>query len=164
MIKLSRLTDYAFIILTRFVTSDDTMMSSAQIAGETRLSEATVSKVLKKLSRGKILSATRGAHGGYRLSGNPADISLADVITVMEGPIALTACVEGSTDQCDIEQTCPLKGHWTPVNIILKAALDGVTLEDITKFNAQRLRDKAHTLSVAALEHQGADKTKEAYG
>ena len=132
MFKLSKLTDYAVVVLA-YLADDkmETPQSSAMIAKATSLPEPTVSKVLKLLAKSGLIESTRGTKGGYSIL-KPADsISISDIITAIEGPISLTSCVKEAEESCVIEQYCQLYGRWTPVNTALKQALGTVSLADM---------------------------------
>ena len=77
------------------------------------------------------MASHRGAHGGYSLARSPADISVADLVEALEGPVALTACVDGAEGSCGVEAVCPMRGGWDRVNTAIRAALDSVTLADM---------------------------------
>ena len=94
MLKLSKLTDYAVVVLVR-LASGDLVQTSPCIAQATGVPEPTVAKVLKALAGSGLVASQRGARGGYRLARTLSDIPVADVIAAIDGPIALTACVEG---------------------------------------------------------------------
>jgi FeS assembly SUF system regulator len=133
MIKLSKLTDYGFVLLTRFAdSSTENWHTARDLADETGLPLPTVSKLLKVFSRGGILAAHRGVHGGYNLS-RPADhITASDIIEVIDGPIAITDCVcDGHSEPCAIEDHCPTKPHWVQITNKIRAALDQVTLAEL---------------------------------
>lgn len=132
MIKLSKLTDYAVVILAEMTRMRGQTVSAAALAGKIGLPEPTVSKILKLLARQELLTSTRGTSGGYRLEREAASIPVTDIIAAIEGPISLTACTEGSHDNCALETVCALNGRWTPVNKALQAALAQVTLAQMT--------------------------------
>ena len=105
MLRLSKLTDYAVVVLIRLGEpggSPESMQTSPGIAVATGVPEPTVAKVLKALGSASLVVAQRGARGGYRLLRPLEAISIADVITAIDGPIALTACVDGSSAGCDV--------------------------------------------------------------
>ena len=83
------------------------------------------------LAHGKIIASQRGVAGGYTLSRDPKAITVADIITAMEGPIALTACVDGAVGGCDVEALCAMRGNWDKVNRAIRAALSAVTLQEM---------------------------------
>ncbi|HET9019283.1 MAG TPA: Rrf2 family transcriptional regulator, partial [Acetobacteraceae bacterium] len=121
MLRLSKLTDYAVVVLIRLCEgerggADDPVQTSPGIATATGVPEPTVAKVLKALAGDGLVVSQRGARGGYRLA-RPLDaISISDVIRAVDGPIALTACVDGGAGGCDVESLCAVKGRWDLVN------------------------------------------------
>jgi Rrf2 family protein len=97
----------------------------------TGVPEPTVAKVLKALAGAGLVNSQRGARGGYRLARPVREVSVADVITAIDGPIALTACVDGGNGSCDVESMCAVKGRWDLVNDAIHAALTGISLTDM---------------------------------
>ena len=95
MLRLSKLTDYAVVVLARLSSGTPTQTSPG-IAASTGIPEPTVAKVLKTLVAAGLVTSQRGAHGGYRLTRPLPALPVADVIDAIDGPIALTACVEGA--------------------------------------------------------------------
>ncbi len=134
MFKISRMIDYGVVIMSRLAYAQNEMMTAPEIADATGLPMPTVSKVLKSLGRSDIVDSHRGVHGGYTLGRLPGDITLADIIETLEGPVALTACVEGSDDQCKVETFCPIRGGWEKVNVAIRKALEDVTLSELSTF------------------------------
>ena len=135
MLKVSRLADYAVVILSAFCQKNEgveaQLLSAGAVSELTALPEPTVAKVLKLLARENIVISTRGAGGGYALSRPGAQISIADIVKAVDGPISLTACVEGASDACDYESCCPVRGRWDDVNLAIKGALETISLEDM---------------------------------
>lgn len=131
MLKLSRLTDYAVVVLARMGTAPEARRSAPDLAARTGLAEPTVAKVLKILAASGLVVGLRGARGGYVLARPLADIRLSEVITAFDGPIALTACVEGATGACEAEGQCPVRGRWDPVNRAIRDALAGITVAEL---------------------------------
>jgi len=135
VIKLNRMTDYAAILLSLLAYElrhdANSCLSAADISGRTGLAQPTVAKILKMLAAAGLVSATRGKSGGYALMLDPASISIAAIIEALEGPIALTACVETSVDSCASRYSCFLGGNWERVNIAIADALGSVTLADL---------------------------------
>ena len=107
------------------------VQTSPGIAATTGIPEPTVAKVLKTLAAGGLVASQRGARGGYRLLRPLSTIPIADVIAAVDGPIALTACVEGSTVECESQGLCPMRGRWDPVNEAIHQALSTITLADM---------------------------------
>ena len=88
-------------------------------------------RLMKLLAKGDLVTSTRGTAGGYVLNGQGDGISVAHIIAAIEGPIALTACVEELGHMCAVESTCGVAGNWEPANAAVKAALEKVTLSDM---------------------------------
>ncbi len=148
MLRVSKLTDYAVVVLTRLsdggVTDDGAVQTSPAIAQLTGVPEPTVAKVLKALGTSGLVLSQRGARGGYRLSRPLETISVADVIAAVDGPIALTACVDGGIGGCDVHGVCAVKGRWDLVNDSIRQALGAITLADMRDASiptAFRVRD-----------------------
>ncbi len=131
MFRLNRLTDYAVVVMTQLALRDKDTMTASAIARDTGVPLPTVAKVLNALARDGLIVSQRGAAGGYGLSRSAVEIGVADIIQAIEGPIALTACVDGSTNHCDVEDLCPMRGGWDKVNRAIRGALDSVTLADM---------------------------------
>ena len=130
MLRLSKLTDYAVVVLVRLAGMDG-VQTSPSLAAATGIPEPTVAKVLKTLAAGDLVVSQRGARGGYRLTCDLSDIPVSDVIAAIDGPIALTACVEGSGTGCESQGLCPMRGRWDPVNEAIQKALSSITLADM---------------------------------
>jgi FeS assembly SUF system regulator len=130
MLRLSRLTDYAVVVLVRLAQAG-CVETAPSIAAGTGIPEPTVAKVLKGLAQSGLVSSQRGAHGGYRLGRPLAAIPIADVIVAIDGPIALTACVEGTGGSCDSASLCPMAGRWGVVNDAISEALNAISLDDM---------------------------------
>lgn len=135
MLRLSKLTDYAVVVLTRLSDSErmcgDAVQTAPGIAAATGVPEPTVAKVLKALAGAGLVLSQRGARGGYRLARPLCEVSVADVISAIDGPIALTACVDGGSGGCDVQSLCVVKGRWDLVNDAIHAALTGISLIDM---------------------------------
>jgi FeS assembly SUF system regulator len=130
MLRLSKLTDYAVVVMVRLAGVEG-VQTSPGIAAATGIPEPTVSKVLKTLTSCGLVSSQRGARGGYRLNRGLGAIAIADVIAAIDGPIALTACVDGAVSGCESLGLCPMRGRWDPVNDAIQSALSRITLADM---------------------------------
>lgn len=131
MLRLNKLTDYAVVILSRLARDPDQIYAATYLSVESRIPLPTVSKILKILSNSSLISSHRGPNGGYSLGQNPDSIPITEIIETFEGPIALSACVPGATDQCSIEALCPIRGNWNKVNEAIYGALESLTLADL---------------------------------
>ena len=128
MIRLSRMADYGVVVMTYMARHRLKNCTTHQVAGDTGLSEATAGKLLKVFARDGLLDSHRGVHGGYRFVLKPEDISMARIVEAVEGPIALTRCVDEHPGRCDIEALCPMSGGWNRINAALRNAFEGVSL------------------------------------
>jgi len=108
-------------------------VSAAQLAQETGLPAPTVQKLVSRLTAAGLLRSIRGAGGGLQLARPAAAISLADIVEAVEGPIALTACVEQGRHDCALERSCSVRPHWTVVNEALRGALAQVPLSRLAQ-------------------------------
>jgi FeS assembly SUF system regulator len=135
MIKLNRMTDYAAVVLSvlacQWRFGRGISLPASDISTRCGLSHASTAKILKMLAASGLVSATRGKNGGYLLKSAPEDVSVAAIIEALEGPIALTACVETSAEPCTSKQSCFLSGNWDKVNTAIGHALSSMTLADL---------------------------------
>ena len=136
MIKLSKLTDYATVILCYIAKEQVQVRGALEIAEATGIALPTVGKILKILAKAKVLESTRGAKGGYVLARKPQHISVADVIAALEGPIALTECTI-SKQVCEQAKGCGIQGNWQLINQRISEALAAVTVADLLAPGAQ---------------------------
>lgn len=133
MIRLSRLSDYAVVVLEALARDPARLVCAADIAGETKLPEPTVSKVLKAMSGAQLVTSSRGMSGGYQIARPAANISVQEIVTAIEGPVALTACVEENEQPCALELHCALSGRWDKVNAAIAQTLSAISLADMMK-------------------------------
>lgn len=132
VLRLSKLTDYAVVVLARLDdAADGAVVNAPGLAAATGLGEPTVAKVLKTLANAGLVEGRRGASGGYRLARPLSGIPLTDVIAAIDGPIALTACVDNAAGSCETECRCPVRGRWDPVNDAIRRALSGISIADL---------------------------------
>ena len=130
MLRISRLTDYATVILASLRNGG--LASAADIAERTHIGLPTVSKLLKELQHAGLVRSVRGARGGYQLARSTGEINAADIIDAVEGPVALTECSNGS-GFCGIEATC-LVGHgWQRISLAIRRALTDVSLDELLR-------------------------------
>jgi FeS assembly SUF system regulator len=132
MLRLSKLTDYATVILSFMAKDDGRVCAAIEIASVTGIALPTVSKILKALVNANVLVSTRGAKGGYALANSPENITVATIISALEGPIAVTEC-SISQEGCEQASGCNLRGHWNVINRAIYNALESVTLADMIK-------------------------------
>jgi FeS assembly SUF system regulator len=132
MLRLSKLTDYATVILSFMAKHDADVHTAMEIASVTGIAIPTVSKILKLLVNAKVLISTRGAKGGYALARAAEKITVANVIGALEGPIALTEC-SISLQGCEQASGCDIRGNWSLINQAIHNALESVTIADMIK-------------------------------
>jgi FeS assembly SUF system regulator len=132
VIRLSRLADYGIVIVTHLARNPARFQAAPEIAVATRIPQPVASKVLKMLARAELLSSHRGAHGGYGLARSADAITVAELVEAVDGPIALTTCLEERND-CGIEALCPARANWQRVNDAIREALQRVTLAEMTQ-------------------------------
>jgi FeS assembly SUF system regulator len=130
MIILSKLADYGVIIATALASAPG-QMTATQLAARTVLPQTTVAKVLKLLAKAGIVTALRGAAGGYRLAREPEEISISDIVASIDGAFALTECTSHA-GHCVRNQFCPTRPHWAKINDAVAAALAEVTLAEMS--------------------------------
>src|SRR5215472_15346955 len=128
MIILSKLADYGVIVATHLAAFPDRQVTAGAVAAATRLPPATVAKLLKSLAHAGLVTATRGASGGYRLARGAEAISVAEVVAAIDGNIGLTQC-SVHVDECAHTTYCPTRPHWAAVNRAVGQALAAVSLD-----------------------------------
>ncbi len=130
MLRVSKLTDYATAVMTCLAAAGDGVTSAQALAERARLELPTVSKLLKQLAQAGLVASTRGINGGYRLARAPERITIADIVTAMEGPIGMTEC-SAHAGACDHEPHCGVRVNWQRINVAIASALANVTLADM---------------------------------
>ena len=147
MLRVTKLTDYATVVLTVMAAAGDAVLSATEIAERAGLEPPTVSKVLKPLSQAGLVEGFRGAHGGYRLARPATWIRLIQIIEAMEGPLAVTECSvhEG---QCGLESSCGMRSNWRRINDVIVQALEGVTLQELLPPVAGNARTTARRIDL----------------
>jgi FeS assembly SUF system regulator len=130
VLRISKLTDYATLILASLAADSTRLRTAADIAHASHLAAPTVSKLLKQLHRAGLVDSTRGMHGGYRLARPAQEINAAAIIDALEGPLALTEC---STDhiQCGLAASCSVGGSWQRINKAIIQSLQEISLAEL---------------------------------
>lgn len=130
MLRMSKLTDYGTLVLSQLATTGSEPASAGLVANRTHLALPTVSKLLKALTRSGLVVSTRGAQGGYALARAPEDITAAEIIDALEGPVAITQC-SVADGACTLEAYCRVGHAWQRINVSIREALQQVTLADL---------------------------------
>ncbi len=132
MIRLSRLTDYGIVLMSHFAKMGPVkMLTARELAEKSGIPLPTVSKLLKLLSKSDLISSHRGSKGGYSLVRKAHEISVAEMIDILEGPIAMTECSSHGNHVCGLELICPTRGPWQRINQVVRQALSRLSLADM---------------------------------
>ena len=148
MLRVTKLTDYATVVLTVLAARPGEVLSAADLAETAGLEAPTVSKLLKPLAQAGLVSSLRGARGGYRLSRGAAEITLIEIVEAMEGPLAMTEC-SVHAGQCGLEHSCGARANWRRINDVVADALREVSLADMA-LSADASPRKAIPVALAA--------------
>ena len=127
MLRVTKLTDYASVVLTVLASDPAAVLSASELAERAGLEVPTVAKLLKPLAQAGLVEGFRGANGGYRLAREAAAISLIEIVEAMEGPLGMTEC-SVHAGQCGIEDSCGVRANWRRINDVVADALRGVSL------------------------------------
>lgn len=132
--RLSSLADYAVVMMSAAARHCGVTgrLNATLLSDETGIPLPTVQKLVSRLSSAGLIESARGTGGGFRLARPAAAITLADIIEAVEGPIAMTACVDEGRHDCAIEENCRVKPHWNVVNGAVRGALAGVSLASLS--------------------------------
>lgn len=147
MVRLSNLADYAVVVMCHAAQYSDTRLSASTVAAATNIPLPTVAKLMGMLSRSGLLISHRGIGGGFSLACPAQDISVAQIVETVDGPIALTQCTEHTVSPCSLESLCVVRPQWQVINRTVRDALAAVSLADLmatpTVFN---LNTAAHAV------------------
>ena len=135
--RLSHLADYAVVLMTAAARYPaGARLSATELSGDTGVPLPTAQKLMGQLATAGLLSSVRGAGGGFALSRAADEISLADIVEAVEGPIAMTACVDTERHDCALESACQVRPHMGVVNVAVRGALQGVSLSSLAEVKA----------------------------
>jgi FeS assembly SUF system regulator len=136
MLRMTKQTDYGIVLMTHFAGEPEAQHSAPELAAALAIPLPMVSKILKLLARDGLLLSHRGVRGGYTLARAPAAISVASVVAALEGPIAMTECVDeghGQGHDCLREPICAVRTHWQVINRVVFEALENISLAAMTR-------------------------------
>ncbi len=136
MLRLTNLADYAVILMSK-ISLTDGRVNAQGMAHATGLPVTTVSKILNALGRAGLLVSHRGIKGGFALARSAETISVAQIVEAIDGPIAMTNCMDHTAEPCAIEHTCELRPHWADINGAVRGALDDVKLVNVAPKTAR---------------------------
>jgi len=139
VLRVTKLTDYATVVLTVLAARPGEVLSAGELAERAGLEIPTVAKVLKPLAQAGLVEGFRGAGGGYRLAREAGAISLVEVVEAMEGPLGMTECSlhDGA---CGIQHSCGVRANWRRINDVVADALRAVTLAEMLAPPPRRAR------------------------
>jgi FeS assembly SUF system regulator len=133
-VRLSHLADYAVVLMTAAARRPaGARLSATELAGETGVPLPTAQKLMGQLAACGLLQSVRGAGGGFSLSRPAAEITLADIVEAVEGPIALTMCSDSNNHQCMLDAHCRVKPHIGVVGRAVRGALGAVPLTELAR-------------------------------
>jgi FeS assembly SUF system regulator len=132
-VRLTSLADYAVVMLAAAARHPaGARLSAAVLAGETGVPLPTAQKLMGRLASAGLLTSARGTGGGFVLARGAEGISLADIIEAVEGPIAMTVCVDETRHDCALEGACTVRPHMSVVNGAVRGALQSVSLASLS--------------------------------
>ena len=150
MLRISKLADYGTMVMVYLAQHPTLLLNASVIAGKIHLSVPTVSKLLKLLAQANLVLSQRGTKGGYQLSRQASAISVAQIITAVEGHQGLTECSHHAGD-CSLEHVCAIRDNWQVISRVITNALDSVTLEQLAKPHLRQ-----HEVNVTQIRYLGA--------
>jgi len=148
MLRITRQSDYGIVLMTHLAereaaVAEGSVLNARDLARATKLPLPTVSKILKGLARGGLLLSHRGVKGGYSLARPAGAISVEEIIRTLEGPIAITECLDHASEECGIEFSCPVRTNWQRINQAVRDALKDIPLSEMSAGVSFRSRHAA---------------------
>jgi len=131
MIKLSNLADYAVVLMSTIAARSDDIHTAASLNFDTKVPLPTVSKILGKMAKANLLMSHRGIGGGFSMKLDMENISIADIIEAVDGPVQLTNCLSEEDTCCDYEPVCLTRSKWDKINDAVYQALNNVPLSEM---------------------------------
>ena len=143
MLRINRQTDYAIrVILALAKQPEGARLTSAEIGQEMLIPAAFLSRIVAQLAQASLVQTFAGREGGLQLARPADEITLRDVVELMEGPLLLSECMQGKQD-CPFEGACPVRQRW--------GGLQDVILEELAKTNFSKLAMEANAHSINRL-------------
>ncbi len=140
MIRFSRMADYGVLLLGHFARHEDSLTSTAELADAYHMPRPVVANLLKEFCKAGLLESRRGLHGGYRLARPANEITLLEVLSVIDGPVQLIDCavldLSATTGQCGYEDVCPSRSPMRAVHQRIIDLLDGISLGELIRIQA----------------------------
>ncbi len=139
MVRVTKLTDYGIALMARLANEHGGNQLTAQDLSEAMgIPLPTVRKLLKTLARDDLLESTRGAAGGYKLARTAEEISMMDMVTSLEGPVAMTECSADRDCDCSLQEICGMKENWSFINEQFKNTLKNFSLAQMAGSLAEK--------------------------
>ena len=132
MLRMTKQADYGIVLTTYLASHPSRRFAAPELAATSQLPLPTVSKILKLLGREGLLQSHRGVKGGYSLARDPEQITVAAMISALDGPIAFTECIEDTPGVCSQESSCRLRSNWQRINHAVRQALESISLAELT--------------------------------
>ncbi len=124
--------DYAILLVCKMSNDENKVYSSQELSIVTSLKITTISKILTKLTKANVTDSIRGVSGGYKLTMQAEDISVGNIIDIIDGKVALTICVEeGENHNCNLVSLCPSQSNWQIINNTVREALNSVSIAEM---------------------------------
>ena len=130
MLRITKMTDYAVLILANLALHDNKLLTAKEISSETHISLPTTQKILKKLNRKNLVISKQGASGGYSHDPETKKLSVATLLEKLDGDLSITQC-SSNDDQCEVEDFCNIGNAWQMINQRVQWALNDITLGDL---------------------------------
>ena len=133
MLRITKQADYGIQLMSQMAVEPERLFNAPELSGQTQLPLPTVSKILKLLAKNGLLRSQRGVRGGYTLARSPETISLEEIVSALEGPLALTECATEDGGRCGKEDHCAQRSHWQAINHKLQETLKQTSLIEMTR-------------------------------
>ena len=147
MFKLNKMTDYAIVCISILSNKMDKFANAQEISLESGLRLSTVQKILKQIvSKSDFITTVRGSSGGYKLTKKANEISIIHIIEMMDGPLSITACVDGNHEKCDSRKKCFLQGNWNKINLAIRDTLQNYSIADLINSQPMSFIYKKNTI------------------
>ena len=133
MFRITKQTDYGIVLVSHMAAEPQRQFTAPDLAAEAQLLLLMVAKILKLLTQENVLVSHRGVNGGYALARSPHTIAVSEVITALDGPIAMTECIDDDPGECVQELICPLRSNWQVINQAVQQALNEIKITDMAQ-------------------------------
>lgn len=143
--KISTKGRYALRLMTDLaVHKDDGYISIKSIATRQGISEKYLEQIIKMLAKEKLVESTRGAQGGYKLTREPVDYTVGEILRVTEGSLAPVACLESDENTCENCMDCVTLEIWQCVLDAVNEVVDSITLQYLADKQKRNEANSAH--------------------